>query len=142
MESECFDPSGGQVTPASTLDDSAKIDRCRIHTITGPVFVQGARPGDVREVKVRRVRHHGWGWTRLVPGLGALPGRFPDLFLFVWELEETLSRSPASVTLPLAPFLGIMGVAPSTPGEHRTRPPAVPSPSSPRPDRRWTRRAT
>ena len=75
------------------------------------------------EIKVRRVRHHGWGWTRLVPGLGALPGRFPDLFLFIWELEETLSRSLSPVTLPLAPFLGIMGVAPPPPGVHRTRPP-------------------
>lgn len=120
---ECFDSSGGQVTPASTLDDYAKIDRGRIHTITGPVFVKDARPGDVLEIRVRRIRHHGWGWTSLVPGLGALPGRFPDLFLFLWELEETVSRSLAPVTLPLAPFLGIMGVAPPTPGEHRTRPP-------------------
>jgi acetamidase/formamidase len=123
VEFECFDSSGGQVTPTSTLDDYAKIDRGRIHTITGPVFVKGARPGDVLEVRIRRVTHQGWGWTSLVPGLGSLPERFPDLFLFIWALEGNISRSLAPVTLPLAPFLGIMGVAPPHEGEHRTRPP-------------------
>lgn len=125
VEFECFDSSGGQVTPASTLDDYAKIDRGRIHTITGPVFVKGAKPGDVLEVRIRRVTHQGWGWTSLVPGLGSLPDRFPDLFLFIWALEGNISRSLAPTTLPLAPFLGIMGVAPPVEGEHRTRPPGA-----------------
>jgi acetamidase/formamidase len=123
LEMECFDSSGGQVQPSSTLEDYLQIDRGRIHTITGPVAVHGAQPGDVLEVRILQVRHQGWGWTSLVPGLGSLPGRFPDPFLFIWQLEENLTRSLAPVTLPLAPFLGIMGVAPPEAGEHRTRPP-------------------
>jgi len=123
VEMGCHDSSGGQVTAASTLADYAAIDRGRIHTITGPVFVKGAKPGDVLEVKIRQIEHQGWGWTSLVPGLGSLPDRFPDLFLFIWKLEGNLSRSLAPITLPLAPFCGIVGVAPPDPGEHRTRPP-------------------
>jgi acetamidase/formamidase len=123
VEFTCLDSSGGQVTPSSSLDDYTRIDRNRIHTITGPVFVRGARPGDVLEVRIRRVEHQGWGWTSIVPGLGSLPERFVNPYLFLWQLDGDVSRSMPGVTLPLAPFLGIMGVAPAEDGEWRTRPP-------------------
>jgi acetamidase/formamidase len=123
VEFTCLDSSGGQVTPRTSLDEYQQIDRGRIHTITGPVHVRGARPGDVLEVRIRRVDHHGWGWTSIVPGLGSLPERFDRPYLFLWQLDGEVSRSMPGVTLPLAPFLGIMGVAPSEEGEFRTRPP-------------------
>jgi acetamidase/formamidase len=120
---ECLDSSGGQLTPASTVADFAAMDRGKIHTITGPVYVEGARPGDVLEVRIRRVEHRGWGWTSIIPGLGALPDRFAQPHLFLWRLDGDVTTSLAPARLPLAPFLGIMGVAPPQPGEHRTRPP-------------------
>ena len=125
VEFDCLDSSGGQVTPASTLEDYTRIDRGKIHTITGPVWVKGARPGDVLEVRVRRIEHHGWGWTSIVPGLGSLPERFPRPFLFIWRLEGEETRSMPGIRLPLSPFLGIMGVAPGEDGELRTRPPGA-----------------
>jgi acetamidase/formamidase len=120
---ECLDSSGSQISPDSRLEHFTSMDRDRIHTITGPVFVKDARPGDVLEVRIRRVEHHGWGWSSMISGLGCLPDRFKDPFLFLWKLEGELSRSIPNVTLPLAPFLGITGVCPLAPGEHRTRPP-------------------
>lgn len=123
VEFSCLDSSGGQVTPGTSLDEYQQIDRGRIHTITGPVHVRGARPGDVLEVRIRRVDHHGWGWTSIVPGLGSLPERFDRPYLFLWQLDGEVSRSMPGVTLPLAPFLGVMGVAPAEEGEFRTRPP-------------------
>jgi len=44
---ECVDSSGAQVGPSTTLADYLKIDRDRIHALTGPIFVEGAEPGDV-----------------------------------------------------------------------------------------------
>src|ERR1700745_1573673 len=44
---ECLDSSGGQLGPESTLEDFLRIDRNKIHTLTGPVFVKDAQPGDV-----------------------------------------------------------------------------------------------
>jgi len=41
---ECLDSSGGQVGPRSTLADFIRIDRAKIHTLTGPVFVEGNVP--------------------------------------------------------------------------------------------------
>lgn len=125
VEFDCLDSSGGQVNPGTTLEEYQRIDRGKIHTITGPVFVKGARPGDVLEVRVRRIEHHGWGWTSIVPGLGSLPTRFAEPFLFLWRLEGDETRSMPGITLPLAPFLGIMGVAPGEDGEMRTRPPGA-----------------
>jgi len=119
----CHDASGAQVTPASTVDDFLKIDRNRIHALTGPVFIDGAEPGDVLEVKILEIAHRGWGWTSTIAGLGFLDARFTEPSLFHWKLEGELSRSLAPAIVPLRPFCGVMGVAPAAPGEFRTRPP-------------------
>jgi acetamidase/formamidase len=122
---ECLDASGGQVTPASTVEDFLAIDRDRIHALTGPVAIAGAEPGDVLEVQVLDVRHKGWGWTSTIAGLGFLDERFTEPSLFHWTLDGDLSRSLAPAIVPLRPFCGVMGVAPAEPGEFKTRPPGA-----------------
>ena len=120
---ECDDASGGQVRPESTVEDFLAIDRSRIHALTGPIAVKGAEPGDVLEVKVLEVAHHGWAWTSVIPGLGFLDERFTEAYLFQWVLEDAFSRSLAPAMVPLRPFCGVMGVAPAAKGEFKTRPP-------------------
>ncbi len=120
---DCLDSSGAQMTPSSTVADFVAMDRNKIHTITGPVFVKDAKPGDVLQIEIRRIEHQGWGWTSIIQGLGSLPERFANPHLFIWKLEGAFSDSLAPARVPLAPFLGIVGVAPPAPGEHRTRPP-------------------
>jgi acetamidase/formamidase len=122
---ECQDASGAQVRPGMTVAEYLKIDRDRIHALTGPIFVEGAEPGDVLEIKVLEVAHKGWGWSSVIAGLGFLKQRFAEPFLFHWTLEGDLTRSLAPAVVPLRPFCGVMGVAPTEPGEFRTRPPGV-----------------
>jgi acetamidase/formamidase len=122
---ECQDASGAQVPPGMTVAEYLKIDRERIHALTGPIFVEGAEPGDVLEIKVVEVEHQGWGWSSVIAGLGFLKQRFAEPFLFHWNLEGELSRSLAPAVVPLRPFCGVMGVAPGEPGEFRTRPPGT-----------------
>lgn len=122
---ECLDSSGAQVHPRMTLPEYLAIDRNRIHALTGPVFVNGAQPGDVLQVDVLEVAHKGWGWTSIVEGLGFLKHRFDRPYLFLWQLDGGLSRSLAPATVPLRPFCGVMGVAPAEDGEFRTRPPGI-----------------
>jgi acetamidase/formamidase len=93
--------------------------------LTGPIFVDGAEPGDVLEVDILEVTHRGWGWTSVIPGLGFLRERFSTPYLFHWQLEGNESRSLAPAVVPLRPFCGVMGVAPAEPGEFRTRPPGI-----------------
>jgi acetamidase/formamidase len=108
-----------------TASEFRTIDRGRIHALTGPVFVEGAEPGDVLEVEVLEVAHKGWGWSSVTPGLGFLKTRFTEPYLFHWQLEGTISRSLAPAVVPLRPFCGVMGIAPAEDGEFRTRPPGI-----------------
>jgi len=122
---ECQDSSGAQVHPAMSVDEFQQIDRGRIHALTGPVAIHDAGVGDVLQIDVLEVRHKGWGWSSVIPGLGFLKERFSEPFLFHWELDAEVTRSLAPAIVPLRPFCGIMGVAPHEHGEIRTRPPGV-----------------
>jgi acetamidase/formamidase len=119
----CLDASGGQVKSGASVEDFLAIDRNKIHALTGPIFIEGAEPGDVLEIQVLQVEHRGWGWTSVIPGLGFLKDRFREPYLFHWALDPEISRSLGSAIVPLRPFCGVMGVAPGEDGEFRTRPP-------------------
>ncbi|HEY7820200.1 MAG TPA: acetamidase/formamidase family protein [Vicinamibacteria bacterium] len=85
------------------------------HTLTGPIAVRGAAPGDTLEVRIRAVDL----WLPIagqgfVPGRGVLPEEFPYAWDKVHHLDlekKTLEYAPG-VVIPLAPFWGVIGVAP------------------------------
>ena len=120
---ECVDASGGQVHPAMTVDEYQLIDRTRIHALTGPVWIEGAEPGDVLQIDVLATQHRGWGWSSIIEGLGFLKERFRTPYLFHWQLDGNETRSLSPAILPVRPFLGVMGVARAEDGSFRTRPP-------------------
>ena len=120
---ECVDASGGQIHPGMTTAEYLTIDRTRIHALTGPVWIEGAQPGDVLQIDVRATQHRGWGWSSIIEGLGFLKDRFREPYLFHWNLEGDVTRSLAPAVLPVRPFLGVMGVARAEDGSFRTRPP-------------------
>jgi acetamidase/formamidase len=119
----CVDASGGQVHPGMSTEDYLRIDRTRIHALTGPIWVNGAEPGDVLQIDVLATRHGGWGWSSVVEGLGFLKERFREPYLFHWLLDGDSSSSLAPAVVPVRPFLGVMGVARADDGRFRTRPP-------------------
>jgi len=123
VQIECVDASGGQVYPSMTAEEFQGIDRTRIHALTGPIWIEGAEPGDVLQVDVLATQHRGWGWSSVIPGLGFLKQRFSEPFLFHWQLDGNETRSLAPAVLPVRPFLGVMGVARAEEGKFRTRPP-------------------
>ena len=120
---ECVDASGCQVRPGMSTAEYLGIDRTRIHALTGPVWMEGAEPGDVLQVDVLSTGHHGWGWSSIVEGLGLLKERFREPYLFHWSLDEDVTRSLEPAVVPLRPFPGVMGVARAEEGAFRTRPP-------------------
>jgi acetamidase/formamidase len=121
----CLDASGAQVTPGAGVEDFLAMDRGRVHALTGPIFIEGAEPGDVLEIQVLKVEHLGWGWSSVTPGLGFLKEQFYEPFLFHWSLAGEVSRSLEPAVVPLRPFCGVMGVAPAEDGEFRTRQPGI-----------------
>ena len=120
---ETQDASDGQLGPGSTSDSLAHLDPNRANPVCGPVFVEGARPGDVLQVDILAVEPGPFGWTGLIPGFGLLADQFPDPWLHVWELQPAWAPFVAGISVPLEPFCGVLGVAPAEAGVHSSIPP-------------------
>lgn len=126
VEVECLEASGGQFTDRSDAADIAKLDFGAINPVTGPVFVNGAQPGDAVSVRFLDFTPCGWGWTANIPGFGLLADQFPDPAMHIWKYD-TSAKSPAAYgpggKVPLKPFCGTVGLAPAEPGRHSVVPP-------------------
>ena len=88
------------------------------HILTGPIFVEGAEPGDTLEVYVESIRLGlPYAVNLFLPGLGVLPEDFPFEYRKVIPLDEgrMVARFAPGVEIPLRPFFGSMGVAPPEP---------------------------
>jgi acetamidase/formamidase len=85
------------------------------HLLTGPIYVEGAMPGDVLALEILDVQlRQNWGFTIILPLLGTLPEDFPDpeLVHILLDKEAGVGHLPWGGQLKLNPFFGIMGVAP------------------------------
>jgi acetamidase/formamidase len=81
----------------------------------GPVEIQGAMPGDVVECTLTSLRTIDWGWNSFPLGVGALPSDFKEPYVHYFQFDEareTVTFTHA-IRLPLAPFLGVVGVEPA-----------------------------
>lgn len=115
---ETRDAFDAQLTPQSTDADVGQLRLGPVHPLTGPIYVKGAQPGDLLEVKLLAIEcdpwQH-WGYTVEVPGFGFLRDVFPDPYIVHWHIVGDYAESPQlpGVRIRRAPFPGIMGVAPS-----------------------------
>jgi formamidase len=112
---ETRDAVDGAIAPDATAADLQRVDLDRVHPLTGPVFVDGAEPGDLLEVHILDIAPQPFGYTVIVPGFGFLREFFPTPFLVKWTIADGFAVSPdlPGVRVPGAPFIGVMGVAPS-----------------------------
>jgi acetamidase/formamidase len=86
------------------------------HIMTGPIFVAGAEPGDVLEVRIETIKpRQNWAYNVIRPLWGTIPEDFGDTYRVVHidiDVEAGTASPPWGGTLRLAPFFGNMGVAP------------------------------
>ena len=101
----------------------------RGHPLNGAVFVEGAEPGDTLVIDVLDVRPAAWGWTGCRPnGIGLLDaelaGELGEGHTHFWDLRAgSHADFLPGIRLPLAPFPGVLGLAPAAAGPHSTSPP-------------------
>ncbi len=126
VEFDIIDASGGQLVADSTVDDVARFDFERLNPVSGPLWIEGAEPGDMLCVRLLDFRPSGWGWTANIPGFGLLADQFPEPVLRHWHYAPDGAR-PALygdlAQIPIKPFTGTVGVAPATVGYHSIVPP-------------------
>jgi acetamidase/formamidase len=120
---ETRDASGGQLTRQSDATAIAGLDFDRVNPVTGPIFVEGARAGDVLQIDLLAVEPSGWGWTGQIPGFGLLADRFPQAWIHTWALDGPRTSFRPGISVPVEPFCGVIGVAPAEPGVHSVIPP-------------------
>ncbi len=125
IEAFTKEASDGQLGPDATLDDLRQVSFDPIHPLTGPVYVEGAEPGDVLAVTLHEVETGDWGWAAVVPGFGFLADEFEEPWIRTFRLEEGRETVPFApgIEVPLRPFPGVMGVAPATDSMLSTIPP-------------------
>ena len=125
---EALDASCGQLSAAAGIEELKALDFGRVNPVTGPIWIEGAEPGDAVALTFRAFHPVGdpWGWTANIPGFGLLAEDFPDPALHIWTYAADLA-SPAAFApmgkVPLKPFAGTVGLALAEPGEHSVVPP-------------------
>jgi len=125
IEAFTHEATGGQLQPGSTAEVLHSVDMDRVHTLTGPVYVEGATPGDVLAVRLIELEPDDWGWMVLEPEFGFLAGEFEGTVLqtFALDKEKNEVEFADGIRIPLKPFAGVMGVAPDTDEMLNTIPP-------------------
>jgi acetamidase/formamidase len=118
IDFDALDASNGQITATSTHDDLVALDFSRVDQAHGPVHVDGAEPGDTLEIALFDFQPGDWGWTASIPGFGLLADDFPDAALRITRLADGVADFLPGARIPLAPFCGVLGVAPA--GEPRS----------------------
>jgi acetamidase/formamidase len=126
VDFEIAEASGSQLSADSTVADVAALDFSKVNPVTGPIYVDGAEPGDALKLTYIEFAPSGWGWTANIPGFGLLADQFPEPALHLWKYE-TVSMLPAAYGPggrgPLNPFTGTIGLAPAEAGSHSVVPP-------------------
>jgi acetamidase/formamidase len=113
---ELRDGSNGQITPATTAADLAQLQQGLMDPLTGPIWVNGARPGDALSIEIHDIQLGAWGWSGILPGFGLLADQFPDSYIRGWDTTGDSVEIAPGHSFALKPMLGVIGVAPAAPG--------------------------
>lgn len=117
--------SDKQLQLNSGVEDLQNIDFDPIHPLTGPVFLEGAQPGDIIAVTLHEIEIGDYGWTAIFPGFGFLQESFDQFKLKTFSIPKGAQSLEFNdqINIPLNPFAGVMGVAPATDSLLSTIPP-------------------
>ncbi len=122
--------SHNQVVPGRTIEEIKKLRTDNPgrgpHTVTGPIYVIGAEPGDTLKIKINRIVPRAYATNFNVPGMfGQFPKEYQDgqvKYLYL-DMDRMVTEFLPGVYLPLKPFPGTIGVARKEPGRYSSVPP-------------------
>ena len=114
---ETRDALDSDLTIRSLPKDVLAVDLNLVHPMTGPVYVEGAKRGDILAVTLIDIEPDEYGYTTIVPGFGFLRDMFTEPFIANWQLNrlEAISAEVPGVKIPFRGFMGSVGVLPGAP---------------------------
>lgn len=122
--------SHNQIVPGTSVEAIKKLRTDNPgrgpHTLTGPVYIEGAEPGDVLKVHINKIVPRAYATNFNVPGMfGEFPNKFPDgqVKYFYLDLDRKVAEFAPGIEIPLAPFPGTTAVARAEPGQYSSVPP-------------------
>lgn len=118
---ECIDWTGGQIKNNDNATDIRDVDLTRVHYLSGPIHVEGAKPGDVLVVDILDIGafpHNPWGFTGIFSkqnGGGFLTEHFPNAYKAIWDFHGIFATSRHLPGIKFAGLShpGLIGCAPS-----------------------------
>jgi acetamidase/formamidase len=122
--------SHNQVIPGTTIDQIKKLRTDYPgrgpHTLTGPIYIEGAEPGDVLKVTINKIVPRAYAANFNVPGMfGEFPKEYADgqvKYLYL-DWDRKITEFLPGVEIPLKAFPGTLGVARKEPGRYSSVPP-------------------
>ena len=122
--------SHNQVIPGATIEQIKKLRTDHPgrgpHTLTGPIYIEGAEPGDVLKVTLNKIVPRAYATNFNVPGMfGQFPKEYADgqvKYMYL-DLDKKIVEFLPGVVIPLKPFPGTLGVARKEPGRYSSVPP-------------------
>lgn len=109
---ETYDCFEGQVRKEA--DMLAEIDWARINPASGPVFIKGAKPGDILRVDILDISVDTQSVVVAMPGEGALGDVITETEASILPLVDGEAIFKEKVRIPLKPMIGVIGVAPAS----------------------------
>jgi amidase len=117
---DCFE---GQIQTTSDLVDA--LDWAHVNPATGPLFINGAKPGDVLRIDLLDIQVGQQSSMVTIPGEGALGDVISQMETAILKLEDNQVVFKDKIRVPVRPMIGVIGVAPAegevptgTPGAH------------------------
>ena len=124
--------SHDKVQPGITMEQVVELRKANPgggpHSVTGPIFVNGAEPGDVLEIRILRIEPKPFAVNFNLPGkefptIGALASEMPDGFIkfFTLDLQKRTAEFKPGIVLDLQPFPGTfaVGIDPNDPAPRK-----------------------
>lgn len=92
----------------------SRFDAREINVLSGPVFIEGVRPGDAVAVEILAIETKDWGWNAFVPGFGALGRTATAPYLRRVPIGDGRVELAPGRSVPLRPMIGCLGLAPAS----------------------------
>ncbi|WP_322029453.1 acetamidase/formamidase family protein [Paraburkholderia sp. J76] len=106
---DCFED---QIRHADT--PYTRLDWSRTNPATGPVYVEGAQPGDVLAVQIEQIEPGNQAVMMMAPGLGVCGDMISAPSIRIIALEGGFGTLAQGVRVPLRPMIGVIGTAPAS----------------------------